>query len=212
MGNVFFKPWVGKEYANPQIFSKRIMILGESHHCKELDEKKCNLVECAKRPVECQDFTCDVVNRFLLYREYENWFITYIKFEQALSGKKLQDGERDKLWNSIMFYNYTQVPMEHPGQRPSSEQIRYSDRGFSEVFDQYKPEIIITWGRNIFNAISVSKEQTIVSIHVLDKIFNLPTFVYDLPNDKKCIVFPIYHPASPRFSPTYWNKVIKHFI
>ena len=33
--NVFFQPFVGKDYANGGIFDKRIMILGESHYCDE---------------------------------------------------------------------------------------------------------------------------------------------------------------------------------
>ena len=31
--NIFFQPFVGKDYANGGIFGKRIMILGESHYC-----------------------------------------------------------------------------------------------------------------------------------------------------------------------------------
>lgn len=33
--NIFFQPFVGKDYANGGIFGKRIMILGESHYCDE---------------------------------------------------------------------------------------------------------------------------------------------------------------------------------
>ena len=33
--NIFFQPFVGKDYANGGIFDKRIMILGESHYCDE---------------------------------------------------------------------------------------------------------------------------------------------------------------------------------
>lgn len=33
--NIFFQPFVGKDYANGGIFGKQIMILGESHYCDE---------------------------------------------------------------------------------------------------------------------------------------------------------------------------------
>ena len=33
--NIFFQPFVGKNYVNGGIFGKRIMILGESHYCDE---------------------------------------------------------------------------------------------------------------------------------------------------------------------------------
>ena len=33
--NVFFQPFVGKDYTTGGIFGKRIMVLGESHYCDE---------------------------------------------------------------------------------------------------------------------------------------------------------------------------------
>ena len=37
--NIFFQPFVGKDYANGGIFGKRIMILGESHYCDAIKIK-----------------------------------------------------------------------------------------------------------------------------------------------------------------------------
>ena len=33
MKNVFFKPWVGKNYESGGIFGRRILVLGEAHIC-----------------------------------------------------------------------------------------------------------------------------------------------------------------------------------
>ena len=33
--NIFFQPFVGKDYADGGIFGKRIMVLGESHYCDD---------------------------------------------------------------------------------------------------------------------------------------------------------------------------------
>ena len=52
MSNVFFQPFVGKDYAKGGIFGKCIMILGESHYCE-------GCLDCGiqlKHP-ECMDFT-----------------------------------------------------------------------------------------------------------------------------------------------------------
>lgn len=35
MSEVFFQPFVGKDYQRGGIFGKRIMVLGESHYCDE---------------------------------------------------------------------------------------------------------------------------------------------------------------------------------
>jgi len=35
MSNIFFESFVGSAYSTGGIFGKRVMILGESHYCKE---------------------------------------------------------------------------------------------------------------------------------------------------------------------------------
>lgn len=51
--NIFFQPFVGKDYANGGIFGKRIMILGESHYC---DESCTDCGDCQLHR-ECMCFT-----------------------------------------------------------------------------------------------------------------------------------------------------------
>ncbi len=38
--NIFFQPFVGKDYASGGVFGKRIMVLGESHYCDEGTERQ----------------------------------------------------------------------------------------------------------------------------------------------------------------------------
>ena len=59
--NIFFQPFVGKDYASGGIFGKRIMVLGESHYCDE---------ECAdcgdyRLHRECAGFTQGVLRDYL---------------------------------------------------------------------------------------------------------------------------------------------------
>ena len=68
--NIFFQPFVGKDYANGGIFGKRIMILGESHYCEEecVDCGDCRLHR------ECMDFTQHVLDDYLNEnKERQNW-------------------------------------------------------------------------------------------------------------------------------------------
>ena len=59
--NIFFQPFVGKDYANGGIFGKRIMILGESHYCDE------NCTDCGDCQLhrECMNFTQQVLDEVL---------------------------------------------------------------------------------------------------------------------------------------------------
>ena len=74
MSNIFFKPFVGKDYANGGLFGKRIMILGESHYCDEgcVDCENCN------QHRECMGFTQYVLNDYLdENKEQQNWMRTF---------------------------------------------------------------------------------------------------------------------------------------
>ena len=53
--NVFFQPFVGKDYTTGGIFGKRIMVLGESHYCDE------GCTDCGNvaNHRECRTFTSD---------------------------------------------------------------------------------------------------------------------------------------------------------
>ena len=55
--NIFFQPFVGKDYANGGIFGKQIMILGESHDC---DEECADCGDCQLHR-ECMGFTQQVL-------------------------------------------------------------------------------------------------------------------------------------------------------
>ena len=59
MEHVFFKPWVGRNYENGGIFSKKLLVLGESHYCGGCNQ--CGL----KYGRECEEFTKDTVINYL---------------------------------------------------------------------------------------------------------------------------------------------------
>lgn len=59
--NVFFQPFVGKDYTTGGIFGKRIMVLGESHYCDE-GCADCGNISSHR---ECMAFTNGVVGDYL---------------------------------------------------------------------------------------------------------------------------------------------------
>lgn len=60
--NIFFTPYIGKDYANGGLFGKRVMVLGESHYCGEgcCDCGNCRLYE------KCTMFTQNVIRSILI--------------------------------------------------------------------------------------------------------------------------------------------------
>lgn len=117
MKNVKFLPWVGGHYLQG-IFGSRVMILGESHYCASVDDAVSNL-------------TIDVIrDLFDVDSEHEGYKNTYIKFERALAGKSLSFPEKESVWNSILFYNYVQVPISGVRIAPTSLEFTLSEIAF----------------------------------------------------------------------------------
>ena len=93
--NIFFQPFVGKDYANGGIFGKRIMILGESHYC---DESCTDCGDCQLHR-ECMNFTQQVLDDYLNEnKERQNWMRTFLKFERSLVGEETNQAMRLKIW------------------------------------------------------------------------------------------------------------------
>ena len=146
--NIFFQPFIGKDYANGGIFGKRIMILGESHYC---DEECADCGDCRLRR-ECMGFTQHVLGDYLDEgKERQNWMRTFLKFERSLVGEETDQAMRLKIWNSVIFFNYLQVAMGGPREAGTSEQYQQAGKAFFEVIEKYKPECIIVWGKRLWN-------------------------------------------------------------
>ena len=91
--NIFFQPFVGKDYANGGIFGKRIMILGESHYC---DESCADCGDCRLHR-ECMNFTQQVLDDYLNEnKERQDWMRTFLKFERSLVGEETDQTMRLK--------------------------------------------------------------------------------------------------------------------
>ena len=147
--NIFFQPFVGKDYVNGGIFGKRIMILGESHYC---DESCTDCGDCQLHR-ECMNFTQQVLGDYLNEnKERQNWMRTFLKFERSLVGEETDQTMRLKIWNSVIFFNYLQVAMGGPREAGAAEQYHqarlslrssksislstssYGARGFGTIF------------------------------------------------------------------------------
>ena len=96
--NVKFIPWVGSQYAEG-IQGKRVMVLGESHYC-------------AHESDAVPQLTINIIHHILNPdSEHEGFMNTYTKFGRALAGKDQYDNDRAAVWNTVLFYNFVQVPI-----------------------------------------------------------------------------------------------------
>lgn len=140
VNNIFFQPFVGKHYADGGMFGKRIMILGESHYC---DEGCADCGDCRLHR-ECMGFTQNVLADYLdETNERQDWMRTFVKFERSLVGEETDQALRQKIWDSVVFFNYLQVAMGGPREAGTSAQYRQAGEAFFEALDKYQPEYVV---------------------------------------------------------------------
>lgn len=205
--NVFFQPFVGKDYYSGGIFGKRIMVLGESHYCEEGCPDCGNIT--AHR--ECMSFTNSVVSDYLdedLSRQ--RWMSTFLKFERSLVGHETDWKERKQIWQSVMFYNYLQIAMGGPRQAGTNEEYTHASKVFYEVIDQYRPQYIIVWGSRLWNYLPGDSRWRNGEPIVIDG-YKVETGSYALSNGGWAKAMAVNHP-SVGYSWDWWHEAIKDFL
>ncbi len=195
MENVFFKPWVGKNYETGGNLGKKVMVLGDSHYLENKGDATSN-------------DTLEVVETFLdSNTDFAGWMNTFTKFERSVFNKVLNQTERDEFWHSILFYNYIQEALSGP--RADFDYGLYEKyfEPFMEVLESYQPDVIIAWGQRLFTALPGGSGKDGIPLSI-DNIPYNKCWTYTLKNGHQVRMYAIQHPSSG-FSWDYWHKIIK---
>ena len=202
MKNVFFKPWVGKDYESGGIFGRRILVLGEAHICGGCAD--CGRVADGN---ECADFTSTNCMELLLEGHTDTWTATFRKFERSLAGHDTTPDESREIWNSVAFYNYVQKSMDESRKSPEWVDFRDSEDAFFEVIDCLRPDLIIVWGvTRMYDCMPGGERWRPGNELVIDN-YAVKNGYYRLADDKDARVLWVYHPSAG-YSWDWWNKVI----
>ena len=199
MEDVKFLPWEGENYQKGGFNGKKILVIGESFYCSEGEA--------------VATLTTKIVEDYLAIRkgEYRKnnglWTNSYLKFERSLVGEETTPEDSQKIWNSIAFYNYLQVPMS--GARESGSPIDYknAEKAFFEVLNKLQPDLIIVWGvGKLFNNLPEDRWTWGKPLNVEGKDINNGYYQLNNKNEVRCIA--VYHP-SVGYSWDKWHNVIK---
>lgn len=204
MENVFFKPWVGKEYETGGIFNKKILVVGESHYCDGCDK-------CSGKPKngECANFTKNVVQK-IINGDFTRWSGTFRKFERSLVGHDTTQAQSAKIWQSVAFYNYLQVAVTNAREAGDWYDYDNAEVEFFEILNALQPDVIIVWGvtRMWSNMPSQNWEKCDEIVIESQKVKN---GWYILENGHRVRTIWINHPSST-YSRELWTKAIKNVL
>lgn len=213
MSEINFIPWIGDNYLSKGYKGKRILVLGESHYCKnELKQTGRCYPLCKKENMkdDCFSQTRDVVRSFVYNYSGEGYLQTFLCFERAVAGKVLSQQEREEFWQGVMFYNYIQYSQSGPRIAPNSEHWKKSEHAFKELLEEYLPDYIVVWGVRLYNGIpGMNGKESILQINEREKT---KVWTY-LVNGKLIPAIKVHHPSSRTGKKwNYWHEFYKIFF
>lgn len=187
---IFFKPWIGEDYASGYKSGKRVMILGESHYQWDKDIEP--YPELTRTAISDQ-----------ITRKYTYAFWTRIV--SAFIGHRPSHPEKQDFWRSVAFYNYVQESVSFgPRIAPTPEMWARSQAGFAEVLHEHAPQTLIVLGYRLWN-----------NLPKLEGAWDKPiegatqtqTWRYPLKQGGTCLAYGIRHPSSG-FSGSKWQPYV----
>ncbi len=205
---------MGKNYFSNGYRGKRILVLGESHYCSDLNQGgRCfPYIKCKKENMlnDCFSFTKDVINSFVYDYSGGKEQQTFLCFERAIVGKELSQEEREEFWQGVIFYNYIQFSQSGPGLPPHPEHWAESELAFKEVLEKYMPDYIIVWGVRLYNGLpNWNGEGSILHINENAKT---DVWTYNI-KGKKIPAMKVHHPCTPRGKKwRYWHEFHTKFL
>jgi len=172
---VFFRPWTGVNYERG-IRGKKILISGESHIC---GCESCPKGGCGNLHIdddECREFTTNTLESFLNYKKGETpetfggWMNTFSKFTKEFYNWQLEENVLFDFWKSVVFYNYVQYSTDQARVSPKEEEFSNSETAFFEILTKYKPDLVIAWGRRLWERLphggmykSISNDSSLIN-------------------------------------------------
>ena len=199
MKYVRFEPWKGENYLTSGFNGKKVLVIGDSFYCSEEEA--------------VPTLTKKVITDYLAIRNGEfrenkgEWTNTYLKFERSLEGKETTPEDSRRIWNSIAFYNYLQVPMS--GARESGSKLDYTnaENAFFEVINELQPDLIIVWGvGKLFNNLPEDRWTWGKPLDIDG--WEIKNGYYQLDNNKQTRCIAVYHPSTG-YQWDWWHKVIE---
>lgn len=162
----FFKPRVIKDSYKEGIKGKKILVVGDSFYCtKTTCDYYSECTDTENRNSSKYDETCPERLKHtaasekvtplhdeptVAIDEYESY--AYLNFKGLLQLLMGEASEKINVWDYVAFTNYIQFFL--PNSRTSSAFIdKKNYLAFKEVVKELKPDVVVTWGNAVADAI-----------------------------------------------------------
>ena len=214
MKHVKFRPWVGENYHTDGIFGKKILVLGESHYCKEDKNRNPACIALGHCSYDCMNEDCysqtqdelEIISNNYTGERYQQSFMTTAK---SVMGKELTNAEVSLFWKNVAFYNYMQHSQSGPT-RPIEFNHDYSE-AFRDVLESLMPDYIIVWGVRLWKNF-LPGWNGVRSEITLENGDKAPAWTYNI-KGKEIHAICVHHPCIGKGRKWhYWHQFYKEFL
>ena len=190
MKNVCFMPREGKKYSSTGYQGKKILVLGESLYGVEVNKDGVSP-------------TKQVVDWYLEEKEKEGKTRRHRRafnmFTNVVLGKPANYKQASCFWESVVFYNYIHATVLNVSRKsPQKEDFEKSKAAFFEILEEYQPDLIIVWGKRLWNhmpnCMPNGEKGTWSDFDILDESGG--KFYYYETSNKKIPAYCIKHPSA----------------
>lgn len=144
-------PWIGDKYRTVGIRGRKILILGESSYNP-------------KAPP--QDYRISDHNRYLVDdaighdegKGYKSTSRFNTSIPRMFGFDWRSHPRRREFWNSVAFYNFLQLILTKPRERPPAESWQNAVAPFLETLQELHPEFAICFGKNMWGHLPKQQE------------------------------------------------------
>lgn len=206
-------PYIGKNYKDLPT-GKKLLIIGESHYLpKETEDWY--------EDVKTRIFTREIFIMGQIRKSNDNMEPVLKNIQRVLLNDEPTNAQRDKLWNSVSFYNFIQRELESSEERPGNEDYKIGWDTFFKVVDVLNPDYCLfcgvsafSWAGSLINA----AEQNSFSLWNDDKETFCCNGVRAITssfskNEKEIIALAIVHPCyRGGFTSSEWRKYIDQHL
>lgn len=212
---VKFRPWVGEKYHTVGIFGKKILVLGESHYCKEDKNRNPACIALGHCSYDCMNEVCysqtqdelEIISNNYTGVRYQQSFMTTAK---SVMGKELTNAEVCSFWKNVAFYNYMQHSQSGPTRPIEFLQYDYSE-AFREVLESLMPDYIIVWGNRLWKNFMPGWDGARSEI-TLENGDKTPVWIYNI-KGKEIRAIRVHHPCIGKGRQWhYWHQFYKEFL
>ena len=189
------RPWIGEKYGkSTDVFRQKTLILGGSQYSDGYED-----FHKEGGQAEWLDFTSEVVHYYFDESIKGRWKTTYTNFINSIFCSSASYEQRGQYFDEIVFYNYLQEIAGATANDAANFDYHAPNHfaAFLEVIEQHRPEVVISWGEKVWNALpndwgygpAVMSDEIVVDGNNAGKIFSYPY------KDSVIRLFGVRHPS-----------------